>query len=98
MPLPAWLASIVHVPAPTKLTVAPEIVQTAALAGLIAKVTGLPEPPPTALTLYGGPPTMAELGAVEGKAMACPFLTTIVWTTGAPVRNMNSSFGVMVTS
>jgi hypothetical protein len=48
---PAWLASTVHVPMPTKLTVAPEIVQTELLAGSTVNVTGFPDGPPVAVTV-----------------------------------------------
>jgi hypothetical protein len=39
-PPPGWFASIVHVPAPTKLTVEPEIAHTALLDASIVNVTG----------------------------------------------------------
>jgi hypothetical protein len=39
--LPAWSAATVHVPAATKVTVDPEMVQT--LVGVLVKVTGRPE-------------------------------------------------------
>jgi hypothetical protein len=48
---PAWLASIVHVPMPTKLTVEPEIVQTELLAGSTVNVTGFFDSPPVATTV-----------------------------------------------
>ena len=47
--MPAWLALMVQVPAPTKLTVVPDTVHTAGVAEV--KVTGLPEPPPVAATV-----------------------------------------------
>jgi hypothetical protein len=68
--LPAWLASIVQVPAPVKLTVAPEIVHTAWAAGAIVNTTGLPDPPPAAVTVYVEPPTVALLGGVEVSSIA----------------------------
>ena len=43
MPSPNWLASIVHVPAPTGVTVAPDTVQTPALVGSAEKTTASPE-------------------------------------------------------
>jgi hypothetical protein len=43
VPLPAWFALIVQVPAPTNDTVEPLIVQTPALAAAIVKVTARPE-------------------------------------------------------
>ncbi len=55
--LPAWLAAMVQIPAPTRVTVAPfvlPVVQTAAV--LDVKVTGLPDAPPVALTAKGAPP------------------------------------------
>ena len=51
MALPAWLASIVHVPLALKVTLEPEMEHTELLAESIAKVTGLPDPPPVAVTL-----------------------------------------------
>ena len=39
MPLPAWLASIVHVPVAVKVTVASVIVHTAVLAGSMVNAT-----------------------------------------------------------
>jgi hypothetical protein len=48
---PAWLASIVHVPPPVKLTVGPEIVQTEPLVGSIVNVTGFFDSPPVARTV-----------------------------------------------
>ena len=48
-----------------KLTVAPEIEHTEAALGSIVNVTGLPEPPPVAVTLYVAPPTFALDGAVD---------------------------------
>ena len=41
--MPAWLASIVHDPAPVKLTVAPETEHTAVAEVSIVNVTGNPE-------------------------------------------------------
>ena len=64
--MPAWLALIVQVPAPTKLTVEPEIVQIPALPVTIVKVTASPELA-EAVTLYVGPPTLAPAGADEVK-------------------------------
>ena len=53
---------MVHVPAPVKLTVAPEIVHTADELASMAKVTGFPDAPPVAVTVYVAPPTVAPLG------------------------------------
>ncbi len=48
----AWLASMTQVPAPVKLTVDPLIEQAPELdEASMEKVTGLPEPPPVALTV-----------------------------------------------
>jgi hypothetical protein len=58
-----------------KLTVEPEIEQTELLAASILKVTGLPDPPPVAVTAYVGPETTAELGAVD--------VNVIVWVLSA---------------
>ena len=41
--LPNWLASTMHVPAPTTTTLAPLTVHTAALEGSAEKTTGKPE-------------------------------------------------------
>jgi hypothetical protein len=41
--LPAWFASIVHVPVALKLTVEPEVVHTELVAGSIVNVTGFPD-------------------------------------------------------
>jgi hypothetical protein len=68
--LAAWLASITHVPALVNLTVAPLIVQAPDVEEApIEKVTGLPEPPPVALTEYV-PPAVALVGAVDVKVIA----------------------------
>ena len=48
--LPAWLASMTQVPGFLKVTVEPEIEHTEPLAGLMLKVTRLPDPPPLAVT------------------------------------------------
>ena len=47
---PAWLASITHRPGWPKVTVAPEIAHTDALAGAMLRTTALPEPPPETVT------------------------------------------------
>jgi hypothetical protein len=50
--LPTWLASITQVPTPVKLTVVREIEQAPDVdEESMDKVTGLPEPPPVALTV-----------------------------------------------
>ena len=51
MPSPAWLASILHVPAVVKETVAVEIEQTEVAELSIVKMTGLPDAPPVAVTV-----------------------------------------------
>ena len=43
MPLPAWLASMVQVPAPVKATTPPEMVQTADVEESTVRVTARPE-------------------------------------------------------
>src|SRR5258705_11504608 len=43
LPLPAWFALIVHVPAPTSETVAPDTVHTPALPAAAEKTTARPE-------------------------------------------------------
>jgi hypothetical protein len=49
--LPAWLALMTQVPGLLKVTVEPEIEHTASGAGSVLKVTGLPDPPPVAVTV-----------------------------------------------
>jgi len=60
---------MVQVPMPTKLTSEPDTVQTDVVAD--EKTTGLPEPPPVAVTPYFGPFTVASDGDVEVKVMVC---------------------------
>jgi hypothetical protein len=71
---PAWLASIVHCPAPTKLTVVPETVHTEGVPE--EKATGSPEVA-VAATVYGGPPTVAE-GAPDVNLIVCVFAASAV--------------------
>ena len=66
--MPAWLALIVQVPAPTKVTVEPEIVQIPALPAAIVKVTASPELA-EAVTAYVGPLTLAPAGADDVKVI-----------------------------
>jgi hypothetical protein len=68
------LAFTVHVPAPTRETVAPETVQTPALLAAALKLTGRPELA-VAEMAYDGPPTTAPLGAVD--------VNLIVWLLAA---------------
>ena len=68
--MPAWFASIVHVPAATIVTVAPLTVQMPALPASADKVTGRPEVA-VADTVYAGSPTLALPGAVEVKLIVC---------------------------
>ena len=49
--LPAWLASIMQLPGPLKVTAEPEIEHTEVVEESMVKVTGLPEAPPDAVTL-----------------------------------------------
>jgi hypothetical protein len=74
------LASIVHVPAPWKLTLEPEVfpesVQIDLLVASIVRTTGSPEAPPVAVTVYGEPPTVALVGAVEVKVIVWEPLPT----------------------
>ena len=66
-----------QVPTAVKLTVDPATEQTAAALGSIENVTGLPNPPPVAVTSYVAPPTFAPDGAVDVNAMVCaPFTCT----------------------
>jgi hypothetical protein len=65
------LASTTHVPLPTKDTAAPEIEQTPAAGESMVNRTGLPEPPPAAVTVYIGPPAVAFAGGVDVKVIVC---------------------------
>jgi hypothetical protein len=67
---------MVHQPVPTKLTVEPDTEQTDVLSD--EKVTGFPEPPPVALTVYGDPPSKAR-GSDEVKLMCCAPTTKDCW-------------------
>src|SRR3954462_15181617 len=82
--LPAWLASITHVPAPVNERVAPEIEHTADATGSIVKLTVSPEVA-VAATVYVAPPTVALAGAVDVTLMVCAPLPTAndCWTCGA---------------
>ena len=51
VPLPAWLALIVHVPTARNETTARLIEHTALAAASIVKMTGWPDPPPVAVTV-----------------------------------------------
>src|SRR5437588_792653 len=54
-----------------KVTVEPEVVQTELVDVSMLNVTGAPEPPPVAVTLYVGPAITAGLGAVDVKLIVC---------------------------
>src|SRR5579864_2850509 len=64
VPLPAWFAFTVHVPAPIIVTVVPETVQTPALAGAMENATARPELA-VAVTMYVDPPTVALPGGLD---------------------------------
>jgi hypothetical protein len=66
--LPAWLASIVHVPVPMKLTVDSASEHTEGVPE--EKDTASPEEA-TADTAYVGPPTLAEVGGLEVNSIVC---------------------------
>ena len=68
--MPAWLALIVHVPAPTSVTVLPLRLQMPALAAARVKVTARPELA-VAVTVYDDPPTTAPAGGVDVKVIVC---------------------------
>ena len=68
--MPAWSASIVHVPAATIETVTPKTAQMPALLGDAVNVTGRPEVA-VADTVYAGSPANAPAGDVELKLIAC---------------------------
>ena len=57
-------------PGPTSDTTSPASVQTPALAGSTAKVTGSPELA-VAATVYAAPPTAAPAGGVDVKSIDC---------------------------
>ena len=76
---------IVHVPAPVIVTRFPDTVHTDG--GAAVNVTGLPEPPPVALTVNGGSPKV--LSASGPKVMVCAIPVTVrmfvpvaVWPSG----------------
>jgi hypothetical protein len=57
--LPAWLATIVHVPTPTRVRVVPLVPVAVHTPGVVElKVTGLPEAPPVAESVNGPSPNM----------------------------------------
>ena len=76
-----------QVPTAVKLTVDPATEQTAAALGSIENVTGLPDPPPVAVTSYVAPPTFAPDGAVDVSTIAwSPFATVndcCTWAAGS---------------
>ena len=74
--MPAWSASIVQVPAPTIVTVAPDTVQMPALLGAAANVTVRPDVA-VAETVYAGSPTSALEGGIELKLIACEARPTL---------------------
>jgi hypothetical protein len=74
---------IVHVPACWNETVEPVTVQIPVVAEL--KVTGLPEPPPVAVTVYVAPLTTAFDGAVEVNVIVWAACATATVALGADV-------------
>ena len=82
---PAWLALMVQLPMAWKLTWAPVRVQTALLAGSMAKLTRSPELA-DAGGVEAGPPTVA-LGAVVVKVKGCAAcgVTALEAVEGVPV-------------
>src|SRR5207244_4842491 len=72
--LPAWLASITHVPTAVNDTVEPAIEHTEVAVASIVNVTGLPDPPPVAVTAYVAPPTTAPPGGTDVKLIVCDAL------------------------
>src|SRR2546426_997140 len=52
----------------------------------IVNVTGLPDAPPVAVTLYVGPPTVAAPGADEVKLIVCEARVRLT-VTGASAKN-----------
>ena len=63
------MASMRQIPAPIKLMTEPEIEHTELDDESIEKVTGFPEAPPIAITVYMGPPTTALAGGVDVNVM-----------------------------
>ena len=74
--MPAWSASTVQVPAPSRETVAPDTVQTPLLPAPAAKLTGRPELA-AAATVYAGPPATAGAGGADLKTIACGARSTL---------------------
>jgi hypothetical protein len=66
VPLPAWFARTVQVPAPVNETTEPDRLQMPALAGAMENVTARPELA-VAATVYVGPPTVAPPGGLDVK-------------------------------
>src|SRR3954447_1139438 len=73
--LPAWLASMTHVPTVRNDTVEPEIEHTDVAVASIVNVTGRPELA-VAVTVYVGPATTAPAGAVDVNVIVWLPLTT----------------------
>jgi hypothetical protein len=76
--LPAWLAVTVQAPVPAMvivLPVVPEARQT--LAGVAAKVTGLPEPPPVALTVRGDTPYVRFGNGLKPIVCGCNVIVSV---------------------
>ena len=75
VPLPAWSALTMQVPAPTNDTVEPETVHTPALLGSAENATAKPELA-AAATMYVEPPAVAPPGGAVVKLIVCGSLPT----------------------
>ena len=81
--LPAWLASMTQLPGWPKVTRDPEIEQAELVEdGSMLKVTGFPEPPPVAVTLYSTSLRGTEVKVIDW-AIFVPFTLMVCWARGA---------------
>ena len=76
VPFPDWFASIVQVPAPTNVTLAPSTVQMPALPAAAENVTVSPEVA-VAATVYAGSPLTGLTGGVDVKLIVCETSPTV---------------------
>ena len=96
MALPAWVAAIVQVPAAMPVTVLPDTLHT--LGVLLAKFTGLFEPPPVAVNVPLAP---ADTAGDAPKVIACVVnwlvaAVTVILTVAVVTRKFASAALVAV--
>ena len=81
--MPAWLASMTQLPGWPKVTRDPEIEQAEFVEeGSMLNVTGFPEPPPVAVTLYSTSLRGTEVKVIDW-AIFVPFTVMVCWAWGA---------------